>query len=76
MKKIATVTVAAMTAATVAIAPAASATTSTAIVDTPETTTVTPINDDAEPTLGFYSGAMGNMFKCGGAIAKIWCRTK
>ena len=78
MKKISTVAIATLTAATIAHAPAASARSSetpSSADYAPETTVTAQTNDESEPTLSFYSGAMGNMFKCGGAIAKIWCRT-
>lgn len=75
MKKISGFTAALVAAAGLVLAPAAEA----APVSSPstartETAATNPAQDEPEPALTFYVGAMGDMLNCGGYIGRLWCK--
>ena len=75
MKKISSFTAALVAAAGLILAPVAEAapvaSPSSASAKTVETS---PVQDESEPALTFYVGAMGDMLNCGGYIGRLWCK--
>ena len=75
MKKATGITAALLATASLVLAPTAEATTDFSLpsADT-ETAAASPAQDESEPTLTFYTGAMGDMLNCGGYIGRLWCK--
>ena len=75
MKKISALSATILAAVAVTVAPTANASTEAPLSNAnTQASATTTVEDDAAPTLTFYTGAMGNMLNCGGTIAQLWCK--
>lgn len=74
MKKFSALTASFFATAALIVAPSAHAEETPSIsYEQLETETASVEGESDAPALTFYTGAMGDMLKCGGYIGRLWC---